>query len=348
MRRLERVVSFFLIHFRISCNPAYQEVVFRETQTTYMMKTLKITLLAFIALVFTTTAFSQERITKTFSGIENVNLSTASGNGTIKRSNNSEVTVTVEYTFDEDIYKPIFEQNGSTLRIEEKFERSRWNKGYARWTLEVPNGIDLNFKTGSGNINVGGVNINLVAKSGSGNIEVRDLEGTISSNTGSGNIEFSNIKGTHNGNTGSGNIRIDRSEGDSDMSTGSGNVRLRDVSGAFKMSSGSGNVTVEAAALKGASRFSTGSGNVDVELSSALEYDLSLGTGSGNATLDFNGSQISGEFIMEASSKNSIQAPFSFDRSSEKGRRYVKEAKVGNKSILVKISSGSGRAVVRD
>ena len=313
-----------------------------------MMKTLKITILAFLALVFTTVAYGQERITKTFSGIENVNLSTASGNGTIKRSNNSEVTVTVEYTFDEDIYKPIFEQNGSTLRVEEKFERSRWNRGYARWTLEVPNGVDLNFKTGSGNIEVSGVNINVVAKSGSGNIYIRDLEGTVSSNTGSGNLEFSSLKGTHNGSTGSGNIRIDRSEGDSDMSTGSGNVRARDISGAFKMSSGSGNVVVEEATIKGASRFSTGSGNVDVELSSALDHDLNLGTGSGNATLDFNGSQIAGEFIMEASSKNSIQAPFDFDRTSEKGRRYVKEAKVGSKSILVKISSGSGRAVVRD
>lgn len=312
------------------------------------MKSLKISILAFLALVFTTAAYGQERITKTFSGIENVNLSTASGNGTIKRSDNNEVTVTVEYTFDEDIYKPIFEQNGSSLRVEEKFERNRWNRGYARWTLEVPNGIDLNFKTGSGNIEVSGVNINVTAKSGSGNINISDLEGTVSSNTGSGNLEFSNIKGTHNGNTGSGNIRVDRSEGDSDMNTGSGNVRLRDVSGVFKMSSGSGNVIVEGAAIRGASRFSTGSGNVEVELSSALDYDLTLGTGSGNATLDFNGSQIAGEFIMEASSKNSIQAPFSFDRTSEKGRRYVKEAKVGNKNILVKISSGSGRAAVRD
>ncbi|MGW8122949.1 DUF4097 family beta strand repeat-containing protein [Roseivirga echinicomitans] len=312
------------------------------------MKTLKITLLAFVALVFTTTAFAQERITKTFLGIENVNLTTASGNGTIKRSKNSEVTVTVEYTFDDDIYKPIFEQNGSTLKIDEKFERSRWNRGYARWTLEVPNGIDLNFKTGSGNIEVSGVNINVVARSGSGNIYIQDLEGTVSSITGSGNLEFSNLIGTHNGSTGSGNIRIDRSQGDSDMSTGSGNVRLRDVSGAFKMSSGSGNIIVESAAIKGASGFRTGSGNVEVGLSSALNYDLNLGTGSGNATLNFNGSQIAGEFIMEASSKNSIQAPFNFDNASERGRRHVKEAKIGNKNIVVKISSGSGRAVVRD
>ena len=99
------------------------------------MKTLKITLLTFAAVMFATATYAQERITKSFSGIENINLTTASGNGTIKRSNNSEVTVTVEYTFDEDIYKPIFEQNGSTLRVEEKFERSRWNRGSAKWTL---------------------------------------------------------------------------------------------------------------------------------------------------------------------------------------------------------------------
>ena len=152
------------------------------------MKTIKITLMAFLALALTTSVYAQQRITKTFSGVQNINLTTASGNGIIKRSKNSEVTVTVEYTFNEEIYKPIFNQEGTTLKVEEKFEGSRWNRGSANWTLEVPNGIDLNFRTGSGNIEASGVNINVAAKSGSGNIEVQDLEGKVSVISGSGNL----------------------------------------------------------------------------------------------------------------------------------------------------------------
>ena len=54
--------------------------------------------------------------------------------------------------------------------------------------------------------------------------------------------------------------------------------------GLLSMNTGSGNVMVDGAVIKGASNFSSGSGNVEVSLDAALDYDVSLGTGSGNAT----------------------------------------------------------------
>lgn len=322
------------------------------------MQRLKSTLLALIFLVGALNAFAQERIEKSFSGVENLRLTTASGNRTIKKGNGNDVKIVLEYTYDEDDYSPKFDQNGTTLVIEEDFSRSRWTKGYSEWTLEIPDGLEVNFKTGSGNIEVSGLEIEIKAGSGSGNIEMEDLTGEISASTGSGNLTFDNLNGPLNANTGSGSIRITSLNGDAKLNTGSGNIRVRDVEGDLGMNTGSGNLELQNAQITGNSTFNTGSGNVAIQLAAALDYDLTLNTGSGNATLDFNGQEIEGKFVMKASDKDDISAPFRFDKESGsdnddrgwRGRRggYTKEATIGNKDIVVRISTGSGRAVVRE
>ena len=322
------------------------------------MQRLKSTLLALVFLAGAMNAFAQERIEKSFSGVENLRLKTASGNGIIKKGNGNEVKIVLEYTYDEDDYTPTFDQNASTLVIEEEFRRSRWTKGYAEWTLEIPDGMDVNFKTGSGNIEVSGLDIMINAGSGSGNIEMDDMTGEFSASTGSGNLTFNQLEGPLSANTGSGSIRIERLSGNANLNTGSGNIRLRDAQGEFGVNTGSGNLEFQAATIMGKSTFNTGSGNVTVNLAAQLNHDMSLNTGSGNATLDFDGQEIAGRFIMKASDKDDISAPFRFDKESGngnddrgwRGRRgsYTKEATIGNKDIVVRISTGSGRAIVRE
>lgn len=314
------------------------------------MKTRKITLVTILTLCIASFSFGQKTINKSFSGIKDITLTTGSGNGIVKKSSSQEVKVTLYYTYNDDDYKPNFEQSGDRLIIDEEFSgRRNWNvRGRAEWTLEVPDGIELEFKTGSGNIDVDGVNINVLAKSGSGNIEINNLEGKLRINTGSGNIDLSRVIGRHDGSTGSGEIRIDRSEGDARFSTGSGNIRVRDISGGIEFSTGSGNIDVEGATIKNHSRVSTGSGNAEVVLSSVLDYDINLSTGSGNVTLDFNGNKIEGEFTLESSEKSDIRAPFRFNNEYDRGRRYIKEAKIGSKNIEVSVKTGSGRAVIRE
>ncbi len=323
------------------------------------MQKLKPTLFIVLFLLAVTSAYAQETVEKTYSGIKSIRLTTASGNGTIKKSDSDEVKVHLRYTYDDDVYEPSFEQRGDRLYIDEDFKRSRWSRGYSEWTLEVPNGIELDFKTGSGNIEVSGVNIEVRSSTGSGNIDIEEVNGDVRANTGSGNITFQNVEGWLNANTGSGSIRLDGTKGDAKLNTGSGNIRSRDIEGELSMNTGSGNIDVVNAIITGSSSFNTGSGTAEVSLGGVLDHDLSVSTGSGNAILDFNGQDISGEFIMRASDKSDIRAPFQFDEEyeddrnrsySRRGRRngWVKEAKVGNKNIQIKISSGSGRAVVKD
>ncbi|MCO6357725.1 DUF4097 family beta strand repeat-containing protein [Roseivirga pacifica] len=320
------------------------------------MHKLKLSLTALALCLFAFSSTAQERIEKSFSGIENIRLVTSSGNGTIKKSSNNEVKVTLEFTYDEEDYKPSFEQRGETLYIEEEFRRSRWTRGYSEWTLEVPDGLELDFKTGSGNIEVDGVVIELQVNSGSGNIQVDRVSGDTRANTGSGNISFRDVDGMLDANTGSGSIRLESVKGDADLNTGSGNIRANGVEGALDLNTGSGNIDIREATITGASSFNTGSGNTSVVLSAALNSDVSLNTGSGNATLDFNGQKIEGEFIMRANDESDIRAPFRFDKEYEgsgdrwggRNRGYTKEAKIGSKNITIRISTGSGNAVVRE
>lgn len=322
------------------------------------MQKLKTTLFTLLFLFAVTAAYAQETVEKSYTGIKSIRLSTASGNGTIKKSNTNEVKVHLRYTYDKDVYEPSFEQKGDRLYIDEDFKRSRWTRGYSEWTLEVPDGIELDFKTGSGNIEVMGVNIEIRSSTGSGNIEIEEVTGEVRANTGSGNITFSQVEGMLNANTGSGSIRLDRTKGDADLNTGSGNIRSRDIEGELRLNTGSGNIDVIEAKITGSSSVNTGSGTAEISLAAPLDYDLSVSTGSGNAILDFNGQEISGEFIMKASDKGDIRAPFSFDKEYENDRGgsynrrgrsngYVKEAKVGSKDIQIRISTGSGRAVVK-
>lgn len=319
------------------------------------MQKIKISLTALTLLLALSVAQAQEKVEKSFSGIKSIRLTTSSGNGIIKKSTSNEVKVVLEYTYDKDSYEPKFEQSGDRLYIEEDFRRSRWTNGYSRWTLEIPDGLELEFKTGSGNIEVRSVNVELNSNTGSGNIDLDRVEGNVRANTGSGNISLRDVNGRMSANTGSGSIRLDnvKAQDGARFNTGSGNIRANVIEGELDMNTGSGGIDVRAATITGHSTFNTGSGNAQLELAAALDFDVSINTGSGNATLDFNGQEIAGDFYMKASDKSNIRAPFKFDKEYEEDRgwrgrtNYIKEAKVGSKAIRISISSGSGRAEVR-
>ena len=313
-----------------------------------------------MAFLATTIAYSQKTIDKTYSGVKSIRLETSSGSGLIKKSSSNEVKVTVEYTYDDDEYKPTFEQRGDRLIIDEDFRRrgrSSWSsRGRARWTLEVPNGLSLDYASGSGSIEIDGVDIDLNVGTGSGGIEVMDVTGELRVSTGSGSIRIENSEGDIDASTGSGSIRVRSSKGQTELSTGSGGIRLEDAEGEFELSTGSGSIDAMNIKITGVSEFSTGSGSVDVELGAELNHDLTVGTGSGRATLDFNGNKIEGEFILEADKRRGdIRAPFKFDKEyEEEGRgwrdrnvRMIKEAKIGSKDIRIKIGTGSGDVTIK-
>ncbi len=315
-----------------------------------MYRLNKISLLL-TALFLSINVFGQQTITKTYDGIEKISLSTSSGSSIIKKGSGNQVRVTLEYTYDDDSFEPIFEQSGTRLKLREEFERGNRTSGRSTWTLEIPDDIDLSFNTASGDLQIDDLKIEVDANHASGDVELRGLTGNIDINTASGDIDIDDLDGDLKANTASGSIEVADSKGDMDINSASGNIRINRVTGGFGVGVASGDIIASGLIITGSSSFGSASGDTEVVLSSSLDYDLKVGSASGDAILEFNGNAIEGEIVMKAGKRDGrIVTPFAFDKEYEedRGRRVimVKEAKIGNKDIRIRVSTSSGTAKI--
>jgi len=90
-----------------------------------------------------------------------------------------------------------------------------------------------------------------------------------------------------------------------------------------------------------------------VQLAAPLASDISVNSGTSNATLSFNGQLISGNFEMECEERRGkIIAPFPFDTEEtyrQGGQTMIrKTARIGNSDNNIHVSSGTGKAVVKE
>jgi hypothetical protein len=312
------------------------------------MKTILTTTFIFCSLVLA----AQKTVNKNYSNVKRIQITTSSGDITFKKSRDAQVKLNLEFTYDEDEYTPQFEQEGDKLVLTEKFSRGN-HSGSSTWKLEIPENVNVNINTGSGNISLDHLTADVKSNTGSGDIELTSLKGSFNSNTGSGNINANGIDGEIKLNTGSGDISLEEGSGNFSLNVGSGNISLNRLNGDFSVNAGSGDLRAKALSLTGDSKFNTGSGDAEVALADALNHDISVNSGSGDATLNFNGSEISGEVTMTASkSRGKIVAPFKFDKEEtidddNGNERIQKTAKLGTKDIQIKVSTGTGTAEIK-
>lgn len=306
--------------------------------------------LVFCLLMITMISNAQE-VTKSFSGVKKIRLSTSGGDCILKKGSSEEVKVELTYTYSTEKFTPVMDKEGSTLILKEQFERGS-TSGNSTWTLTIPQNMELDFNTGSGSLKGEGLTLELKSNSGSGNVELKNTDGDFRLNSGSGSVILIATKGDVSANSGSGNIEVDGADGEVKANVGSGNIKIYNAKGMFAANSGSGDVKVDKVILTDKSSFNSGSGDVKVALSEAPAYSLSLNSGSGDAILDFGGNKMEGTVVMTANKKNGeIRAPFSFDKTEEiedggNQVRIRKTAKLSDKDIQIKIGTGSGKAVV--
>jgi DUF4097 and DUF4098 domain-containing protein YvlB len=311
-----------------------------------------IILIAVVALSIT--AFSQNVTKKSFSGVKRIKISTSSGDCEIKKSSGSTVEVELSHSLDQRYFTPIMEQSGDRLDISEEFKGNNFS-GTVKWKVSVPDGMRVTFKTGSGDLVVSDVvDIDLNAGTGSGDLEFSSVKGTLDATTGSGNVEMSKFSGQGSMNTGSGDMNISDSDGELNMNCGSGDIRFTQVKAELSVNTGSGDINGDKLAITGSSRFNTGSGRARLTLAETPKFDLSVNSGSGNAELNFNGNEISGQVVMKASKEHgNISAPFEFDKTEEVdngGRNnvtLVKTKQVGKGTNRIMLSTGSGDAILK-
>ncbi len=292
------------------------------------------TQLIVVAILFAAlpTLIFAQNLDKSYKGVEYLEISSLTGDITIKKGNTSEVQVKGEWK--EDKVRVNVNYDGKTLTIEEKKVRNNLNGTTSSWVLMVPDNLDLDVNSGTGDLAISGVKADLDANSGTGDITIEDMEGRFDVNSGTGGLEIDNAKGKFDLNSGTSYVRVTNSEGKFEANSGTGNVEFRKVK------------------PTGNSTLNSGTGDVEFVISGAIEADLALNSGTGDAILDFAGKKIEGDFEMKCGiNSGRIVAPFDFDTERKVGHRnnghIEKAAKIGKATYDLEISTGTGTAKVK-
>jgi DUF4097 and DUF4098 domain-containing protein YvlB len=236
---------------------------------------------------------------------------------------------------------PPIEQDGSTIHIGQTHDNELYRNISISYEIRVPAQTRLDAQTGSGDLGVSGVQLDVTGKTGSGNIRAEDIGGKVELTAGSGEVELRNAKSGARLTSGSGTVRAEGVAGPIRASSGSGGVRLEMVGlGDVEATSGSGNIMVHGA--KGAVRGSTGSG--DVEAKGDPQGEWHLRTGSGNVTVEL---PPGAGFELDAhSGSGTIQTNREITVQGTLSRRDI-HGRSGSGGPLVELRTSSGSIYLR-
>ena len=236
--------------------------------------------------------------TLTVNGAVNLDLTTGSGEVTIKTGGANQVAIRGRVTSgdwfggsSEGAVKsvesnPPIEQNGSSIRIGYNLPEDAKHHVAIAYEITLPPDTTLAINTGSGDISVEGVRGTAKLHTGSGSIRARDLGRDSRMETGSGDVHAEAVAAPMFASTGSGSIQADLTgSGDVDVHTGSGDVDVRGINGGLRARTGSGHIGADGA-VKGAWQAHSGSGTVRLTLGSSGGFNMNLHTGSGTIHSD--------------------------------------------------------------
>jgi DUF4097 and DUF4098 domain-containing protein YvlB len=255
-----------------------------------------ITLLFLPALVYASAEGHFDR-TLQVNGSVTLDVSTGSGDITVKTGGSNQVTVhgTVHssnwiFGSDDAVKKtesdPPIQQSGNGVRIGYNLPDDVKRHVSIDYEITVPPDTNLQAHTGSGNIDVNGVRSVVDVQTGSGDVRARDLGKGLRAQTGSGNIRAESVAAPFTGQTGSGDIEADLTgSGDVDVHTGSGTIRVRGIKGGARAKTGSGNIEADGS-VTGPWQMQSGSGNVRLAVGSGNGFNLDAHTSSGSLHSD--------------------------------------------------------------
>ncbi len=272
----------------------------------------------------------QEMVSQ-YAGMEKVKIKLILGSCHIEKSKDNSIHVKVVHSYDEDDFEAKINTKGKTLYLKEKLHSDN-NGGHSDWTVAVPNGMEVDFETATGSLDITGV---------------EDLE--IDGNSGTGSHEIEEASGKFKLNTGTGSIEAINSKGDFDLNTGTGRVKIENCKGNFDANSGTGNVFGRSITIEDEAEFSSGTGDAEAAKPMGKDFDLSLSSGTGDAVLDMDGQPIEGYFEFTANARRGrIISPIKFDKEEEdedgNNNYYRKSFTKGKKTPRYFISTGTGKA----
>jgi len=311
---------------------------------------LLLTILGLAALPLSAATGHFERTLKV-SGNVDLDVASGSGNITVHTGNGDTVYVSAKIhannswlfggNAEEKIRRieqnPPVEQSGNSIHIGRNEDRDLLRNISIDYDLTVPAQTRLNSHTGSGDEDIRGLQLPLVAKTGSGNVTVDNISGETRVSSGSGDLKINSVKGTLVAQTGSGNIRAEGVAGEVVANSGSGNVEVHQigVSGNVRAETGSGNIRLHG--VKGSLRADAGSGDIQAE--GEPTGDWRLGAGSGNITLRV---PAQANFNLDArTSSGSLNVKRQVTMQGTMAHNHI-QGKVGNGGVLLDVHTGSG------
>ncbi|MBN2354680.1 DUF4097 family beta strand repeat protein [candidate division KSB1 bacterium] len=297
------------------------------------MKKISMIIVTIIALLaLTLTARPDKTVEKVFDMKEKVKVKLALGNCLFQKSSDNRIHVHLVYSYDDDVFKPVFSEREKYLTVEEKFEgKKSGDHGQGHWTISVPDNVEIDFNTGTGDLTLNGIELELDGNTGTGDIEVTDVKGELELNTGTGDIS------------------MDQCDGEFEVNSGTGDVMIANTSGTIDANSGTGDVEAKNITIVEEGDFNSGTGDVIIVEPRGTDFELSLNSGTGDAVLDMNGVPVQGYFEFKAHARRGeITCPVKFDQEEvykDNGSEYMKKSFTkGKDTPRYRISTGTGEA----
>jgi len=275
----------------------------------------------------------RKEINKEFDKKEFIEINTLSGDCVIQKGGSDKIEVTVTHSYSEtDPVEFDFTDRGKRLRLDEKIHGSV--SGSCIWTISVPDNIEIEFSTTSGDMSIYDVSGEFSMQSASGSMDIRGCLGKFKMSTASGDCDITDTQGKFNINTASGDCNIRECKGEFDINSASGDIDAYDIT------------------LEDDSNFGVASGTVEVELAESARYDINIGSASGKAILDYGANPLIGYFEFTARYHSGrIVAPFNFDDEDifrKHGEKYVRKSFIRETDYpTITIGTSTGKAVLK-
>jgi hypothetical protein len=182
---------------------------------------------------------------------------------------------------------PPIQQSGNTINVAPPRDKDDlYRKVSIDYDVTAPATSTLAAHTGSGKIEIGGMQGTVSAATGSGEIHVDNIGANARLQTGSGGIDATNVHGAATAQTGSGSINLAvTAPGDIKAQTGSGGMHVTGVSGSLRAQSGSGTINIDGNPT-GDWNVQTGSGAINLQLPAEAHLTLDAAAGSGGIHVD--------------------------------------------------------------
>lgn len=239
-------------------------------------------LLIMITGLFVSFAYAdgEKEINKTFDAKDNLYVKAVSSNCDIEKGTENKIIVKVVYTYNDDCYKVLFNETGTSLEIEEDFSGFSCS-GEGHISIKVPERIYVKFSSASGDFSLSGTKKGADINVASGDVVIADVAGEVDVNAASGDIKVKSLSGNLEMNAASGDLDVANVSGEVEAETASGDMTFKDITNGLDVSAASGNI--EADNIAGAIEIKTASGDIKLD---SFNGNVEIRAASGDIALE--------------------------------------------------------------